>query len=727
MGLPSWRTVIPFILLSGFTHLCVADITPGIFWRNAGTWDRIPSPIGSWGQAAVPRDDNPSLLLTLEYPGGITAEALAVLRDMRRNSQDYGRMAIENKDVWTDDELDQRILDQINKSGYYALQVFDYLQRSQRFPKDTLGLRSVTIDVDPKQKRALRVVRYGVPVPSVLTVRFEVERLAIDMSNQRYGYIDFNTFGNAVAPEFVVVTEPSAWPATGGAVMSVGNRSWTGGSLAFSCPPQMCQAEAEDFSEMLNFLDPFIGPLPESEGVAIDDPKSSLPYPRGLGMREVVFEQPAAIASADTVPIGDDEKSGYALGRYIEHVALQALSQVDPYLATRIQWKNYIALYDKNLSARWPNIDLSLQETKQLGYIKKIMKAERGVISQQSENFAETMLQGPTGKALRNQLVTEYRLIQDLQLADAQATSSTLLSLVSSTTTLLANRGNTNRLATALAISEQIASKTSSQDAAMQERQSQFAINYEEFNWKSGHQDTLVFDGESIRLTAATTLRSALRTKYSNRFPDASDKQANRCADISESGYSYRFLTGRCLSGGVEGGAPIFPSGETYFERYNGNGGFVNMSELEFVNGGPRGPEFTYGSCLYINPSPPSKRLPFDSHNCVSLSSPQAVLDAVRLSGVHPVTYHHFTQKGGWGVKGVGESVSLQRYAIFAIHGDSTVLEIKWSFEGTQYIVTDPESKKLRPATSQERSQLDLAWTDWRALRAKLISYDDVR
>jgi hypothetical protein len=90
--------------------------------------------------------------VTIEYPGGITLEALTLLREMRRTTPlwavDSTRVQKGRQTVRTDAYIDQRILDQINKSRYYALRVFDFLMRSHRFATDTLALRAVTIDVE---------------------------------------------------------------------------------------------------------------------------------------------------------------------------------------------------------------------------------------------------------------------------------------------------------------------------------------------------------------------------------------------------------------------------------------------------------------------------------------------------------------------------------------------------------------------------------------------------
>jgi hypothetical protein len=134
-----WKNTALLIIIA-FTVSCT--VTPGIFMPGEGIWDQMPPAINKWADTVVLRDESPNLLLILEYPGGVTPKALALLRDLRRTSQDYGRSDINHNDVWTDDELDQRILDQINKSGYYALRVFDYLKRNNRFPKDTLALRA---------------------------------------------------------------------------------------------------------------------------------------------------------------------------------------------------------------------------------------------------------------------------------------------------------------------------------------------------------------------------------------------------------------------------------------------------------------------------------------------------------------------------------------------------------------------------------------------------------
>jgi hypothetical protein len=720
------RVLLQIGICSFFLSSCT--VTPGSFLHGSEIWEQIPPQIVNWGGGTL-RDDSPHLLVTIEYPGAVTPEAMAVLRGMRRGSLLYGSYSYgksESPNVYTDEEIDERILDQLNKSGYYALQIFNYLEREHRFPSDTLALRAVTIDVDPQQKDALRVLRDIAPIPSVLTLRFDVERLVQDMSDEKHLFIMFNSFGNAVTPEFVLLTEPSAWPGTGGAIMSVGNRYWAGGALAFSCPPQTCFTEGEDLSEMLNFLGPFVGPGPAPGSVVENDPKRSLPFPRGLGMREILIQEPSSVAFADAVPIGGGNKSGYAMGQYIENVLVQALVQVDPYLATRIQWKHYIAIFDKSLAMRWPNVELTQDELRRLSYIKKIMKAERGVISQQSSQFSDAMLKGSAGQAMRKQMIGEYRLVQDLQFADAQATNATLLSLASTTNSLMAAHGTSSRLSNAVALSRQLISETSKQSIAMQEMQSEFAFNYRDFVWKSG-QETLVFDGEQIRLSAAEALRAALVTKYASRFPEATAVSPARCPDVSNDGFTRKDWTGTCSRHvNASSNAVGTPPTETYYERYNANGAFVDMSELSVVGGAEKGPEFTYASCLYVNETPVANTLPFDERKCVSLLSPQAVVDEIRRSGGHPTLAYRHTSvwMNGWGLQGADNLVSLERYAKFSIHTDSIVLAIKWSSEGEQYIVTDSITKPSRPAIGPERSLLDSAWAEWRKTRAKLIAYD---
>jgi hypothetical protein len=709
------RFAIVYVIAIILTCSCT---TSGTFNGPYKGDPNLPSSISTWGTGVVLHDDQPSLLLTIEYPGGITQQALTLLRNKRRSELAIVGAVATSK--LTDDYVDQRVMDQINKSGYYALQVFSYLQRTSRFPAETLALRSVTIDVDPESPSSLRVVRNDVPIPSILTLRFLVFRHLFDVTDGAVT-VNGNTFANFVEPEFALVTEGAAWPATGGAILSTGMRWWTGGSLTFSCAPQTCLANAEDISDMIEHEWRYLGPVPAStilveEELAKD--AAALPYPRGVGLHEILIEEPPGVALAtQQMPVGGDPQNNFNLGRYIEHVCIQGLSQVNGYLATRMQWKNYIRLFDPGLADRWPNTELTSDEARRLMYIKKIMRAERGLVSQQSVRFSQAMANGPAGDALRKQFGAEYRVMQELQAADHQAFLQNLLSLTSFMNTQLATHSAPGRLTNTLGFTQTFIQQASLQNAKIDAIESQFAINYQQ-PLAQPDQETLVFDDEKITVAAIESLRTALVEKYRRRFSKAASLPAPRCADTSDGGFITKQWTGLCAAPGAISRERSAALGETYYERDNGNNAFVETSEVTMKNGALRGPAFSYNDCFYVNTLSVKQPSKVDYAKCISVRSPRAVLDSILLAGARP----------RFGVTTASEAdyVVLERSAVFHLYGETNVMEITWSFKGVQYSVTDLVAKKVRIATPEERAQLDAGWVAWKASRDRLVSYDEV-
>jgi hypothetical protein len=683
----------------------------GTFVKGSDIDSQIPAPFVKWGTGLILHDRQPSLLVTIEYPGAVTERGIAVWRDKVR----YARLTLlrsfsnnpnSHQARLTDELVDEHIKDQINKSGYYALQIFDYLRRTNHFPANTLALQAVTIDVAPDAPNELRVVRPPVSVPTVLTIRF-LAFTDIDDVSDGIVNVKMSTFGNFIAPEFSLVTEGAAWPATGGAIMSVGGRVKGGGSAAFDCPPDKCLTNALDFGQMLDREAPYflIAPL---SAVATEEQivgMQSFPYPKGLGLRDILLEQPASLISATQMPVALAPTNGFALGLFIDHAATQALSQLDPYLATRIQWKRYIDLFDKQLAARWPNTELTANEIRRLNYIKKIMHTEREVVSRESERFAEVALQSVAGNAFREQLGAEQRVMQNLKAADQKAFAESVLSLMQFMNAQLTTRGSVATVANALSFTQSFSQQLARQNANIESLASQFALSARSPLTVNARE--VMFDGEAINLAVAGDLRSTLAAKYGSRFPQAVLKQGGTCANaVTSQAFSIQHITGMCTGQNASNETPFaFVNGETCYDRYNEQAAFVDEVEQTISEGIPKGPDHRYQSCLFVHPltdSPGSA----DLRKCMKLGSPDAVSETVRRLG----------DSGS-------VQVTLMRSEAFSITSDTTKLVLQLDFRGETYEATDILTERIRPVTEVERRRIDEALSAWRANRAELMAY----
>ncbi|WP_157190338.1 hypothetical protein [Novosphingobium sp. Rr 2-17] len=282
-----------------------------------------------------------------------------------------------------------RLIDGINKSAYFALRLFRTLQASKAFPENSIALAPVTIDYPDRQDA-------GNQVPAVLIIRFVAFRNnEIDVTRDDGGSYTLayqNSFADWIAPRFAMATEAMAWPGSGGLIATIGLNS----APSFSCPAEQCLARAPQVRDLLRDQLGYVMGNKRPGGLA--SIRDQLPFPNEVADAAAVF------TCADTP---DNIGTACPHEQLILAYARQALRQTDPYLATRYQWKRYIARYDPKLAERWPGgIDIPAAKER-LIRIKKIMATERRFIAIQSLVTVQAALEGAPGQALRAQRQAE--------------------------------------------------------------------------------------------------------------------------------------------------------------------------------------------------------------------------------------------------------------------------------------------------------------------------------
>lgn len=354
--------------------------------------NRIPPNILTLGSTATIADSSPSLLVRIEFPGAITQEALDLLVQKVRTIDPFV------SDV-TDEEIRNALMDQINKSSYFALRLFRNFLRYGNFPKDTIALSPVVLEPGTDGD-LISVRREGDSVPAVLTIRMTVGRSpGSEVTSPRprpgspYGIrVIANTFADYVDNRISIVAEPAAWPGSGGVIASYGTQG--AGVAARSCDPNDCLAIGLDVGQLQ------IGNAALLTGaVPFAKINSKLPYP---------WPATSQIGGVTTCVEPSDGPGDICLH---ERVALalvkQALSQVDPYLATRYQWQRYIARLDPELARLWPGNAWDAPQRERLRFVKALMSAERGYLAATSAKAAELSMMGALGAKLREQRLSE--------------------------------------------------------------------------------------------------------------------------------------------------------------------------------------------------------------------------------------------------------------------------------------------------------------------------------
>ena len=365
------------------------------------------------GQSAVARNPSPQLLIRIQYVSQITTAGLDALAV---TSKDNNRQLTPNISLA---EIRARAVDGVNKSAYFALRLYRTLQTSGAFPAGSIALDPVTIDGPEFRSQTVSSKHADDGVPAVLTIRFAMVRnTAVDVTSltgDRYTTALLNTFANWVSPRFSVVTEPMAWPGSGGMIAAIGVRA----APNFSCPDETCLARSPEVGDFVS--DRIVYPVdPKRIPVSLKSVGVSLPYPNEVADQDAVFLCP------DTP---SDVGSACPHEQVILAYARQALQQVDPYLATRFQWKRYLARFDERLAERWPGGVLDAGSRKRLTLIKKIMLTERTYLTQQSDAIVQAALDGVPGKTLRGQRQAERDYSNAVRSASSGFSLASLLSM----------------------------------------------------------------------------------------------------------------------------------------------------------------------------------------------------------------------------------------------------------------------------------------------------------
>lgn len=353
----------------------------------------------------------PHLLIRIQYPSSVTPAGLDALAANMRLSQKYANEV-------APDELRARVVDGVNKSAYFALRLYRMLEASESFPADSIALEPITIEAPAKAGQLPDSIYAHDGVPAVLTIRFTVERnVVLDGTRDNgpsYTFAMRNTFADWVTPRFAIATEAMAWPGSSGLIATVGLLS----APAFSCPADTCLAPVPEVGEFLagppNYVVRKIKPLNMSNVAG------KLPYPDEVADQYGVFTCPDA---------PDSVGPSCAHEQLVLAYARQALRQVDPYLATRFQWKRFIARYDPELAVRWPGGAYGEDARKRLALIKKMMVAERAFITALSKASAQAGLDGAVGKVLRNQRQAEREYYAAMHKTSSSFSLASLLSM----------------------------------------------------------------------------------------------------------------------------------------------------------------------------------------------------------------------------------------------------------------------------------------------------------
>jgi hypothetical protein len=685
------RTITIAVLIGMGLSLAGCATTPGTFANTSKVSQATSNGVSHLGDGVQLTDQHPGLLLRIEYVGGITERGMTVWRrSWRANEAQFfaNNPSLEAYRARESDEFfNQRIRDQINKSGYYALRVFDYLKKHQRFPTDTIALSTVTLDADPTDPAGLRVLRATSQLPSVLTLRFGVMRNAHEVSD---GNVEVyrNTFANYVSPEMILFSEAAAWPANGGVLFTTGLGDKYNAALLFSCVSDKCLSNAAELPYMPRLAPAYFSKSFQNIG-ALNELRE-LPYPLGtvlVPLQMAMPEKSIYLEQGLVRPLPMD----FPLGDLVERTTLQALAQTDYYLATRMQWRQYIALYDLQLSRRWPNTGLTLEELERLNKIKLIMKAERHFVATASNQFTQTVLFGDAGAQMRQQFAAEGALMKGMQKQYWQDQVTGLITLGFSAGTQIAASGGHLAANQTMALSNQAGQLNTESTVHIDAMGSQFALGFDSATMPTA-LGSFFLDGQKIEVSTLTELRQRVADLYHRNFPSPIEFKYKRCSESlffpsEDANTGAEHQTGFCDDNGLDMG-PSFGlvrnRDGAFISDYDGGGSGT-------VSGVLNGPYFNHFAGVGVIGNDGVVQVRF-------FEDPQALYLAIKSPGTN------------WGDE-------LDNWVAGKIVG-----YISWSLKGTNYYAVEGTGKR-QPASPQQRQELEQLWSAWKSGRAKLIAH----
>lgn len=371
--------------------------------------DTLPPAFLTAASSKPYRDDGPYVLLRIEYPAAISQSGINELARQKLASP-----ITKQFNHITQEYIEARILDGVNKSTFYAAKLYRYLRDSGDFPPGTVVLQPVYLDGPKVAGEVLATQRLNAMVPAVATLQFSAVRAFdgdISMrtpADQEYNLqIRYNSFGDILASGMQLMTEPTAWPVSRGMIM----RAWP--TLAPKViPVQPCQSPdctraGADIGDMIG------GARLAAFELGVSGEKAkSLAYPTSTNF-------PNTVTTCDATRGVLAPPCSYEV--FTRNVLRIAFTQIDPYLATRYQWRDYIKRYDSKLASYWPGgvlaPELATAAAPQLQMIRQIMKGERLFLSRLSDQLAAQALEGEGGKAMRAQLVAERDFSRAVQSA----------------------------------------------------------------------------------------------------------------------------------------------------------------------------------------------------------------------------------------------------------------------------------------------------------------------
>ncbi len=512
--------------------------------------DRLPTGFVNAKPLPPLQDDGPHVLLRIEYPAALSPAALERLTAHVRRT---GSPVVTNG--LDDDYIQIRLLDQLNKSTYYAAKLYRYLRDSGDYPPDTLVLQPVYLDAPVEAGQLVSTKRPENLVPAVATLRFAAFRPTIgDVSTPRpIGKTDIKilatSFGDIFTPTTILATEPAAWPGSAGTVFRsifgmhssncVSDRCDLPLIQALACEAPQCVMSAPDIGDVL------VGdiPLPAIVGrVTSGDNAKSLAYPLATDFGNIITR----CDINDTKP-----PSPCPYERFLRSAIRASFDNIDPYLATRYQWRHYIERFDPSLASYWPGGVLAPEvipaASPRLHILRQIMKGERRFIAGLSDQLAAQALDGQNGAAMRAQLGAEKEFGQAIgNAARPRLDLGSVLSMAQA----FAGIGGAMRGSD---LSPQIAAATRAMErdiASGQRRISaiqQIGAAYTDVSrtFASGMKaaiDPSLLPGLDQGEASFDTLRSRLKTLYSERSFVSLPKPESMCRKYQEPSLDVDFL-----------------------------------------------------------------------------------------------------------------------------------------------------------------------------------------
>ncbi len=520
--------------------LTLADCRPLVgtmTGKGAGDLDVSALQFGASGGLT---ESHPGLLLRIEYPGGITPAALQFLRNGTRALTNYPH-------TMSDAEMDERLYDQINKSAYFALRLYRHLINSGQFPANAIALDAVTIDGTPGGT-CLTSITDAVRVPSVLTLRFFVDRHHDNDVSTQQVRVFMNSFGDWIAPRFALLTEPGAWPASAG--MIAGTRGWWSGPMLMTCDPSTCDSGIADLGAAISESCSPNRRIATSPVAQLTSPLVRLPYPKALIPTAAPFVRCPENVLADPAESG----TPCSYERFIELLVVNALTQVDPYLAMRMQWKRYIQAIDPALAARWPGGITTPAAQKRLQLIKRLMQVEKRYVADVSRRFADSIVAGPLGQHMREQRANEQAMADSMKATATSAWRSKMMTLLTLSATNVVATNITNNPTAGLELAKQ-ALEASLQSAAdtssrLDALQSQFALSTaQSYSHLNGARFDITVDKERFTADNLAELRGKFLARYEAANIPEIPRQNLACDEWRLADIVYRGWTGDCVAG----------------------------------------------------------------------------------------------------------------------------------------------------------------------------------